>query len=281
MKLSGLSPKTAALGLTGLSLAGALLLYFAFASDSFQSLTVRHFSSVPATLVVGIVLLVLTAAAGLVLTFLMKKRTVEISEATPLPLVPFAVILVILLLASVYFDFTLAKHVDLTSTSATKNTYVALLKVRGVLGALSVPSFLLILFPSVKKEVNSWLGLVPILWALLTLLSHYFNSTLALNDPEKTLLLILSAALMLQTVGEARLRIPEKKESFLIYWFVGAALGLSLSFLFLLAHIVSLFSSSTPFALPFHTACLSFFLSLFSLIRFLTVKTDLPEAEAS
>ena len=203
------------------SLAAAVLLYFAQTVG--YDLTIRHFAknspyALGAAICIGIALLSAIAAG------ILRAKTGSITVANPLPAVGafFAACTAFLMLA------TFIVSIRALSTG------IAVLKlVQLVLMALAAAYFFLTAAKDAKASGGfALLSLCPMLYAVLSLLLVYFDTSYAMNSPVKSYLLLVYISMALFFSAEAR-AVLRKPSPFLYTFFASAclifagALGLS------------------------------------------------------
>lgn len=256
-----------------LGLLSAAFLFFAFSSSDYD-LSIHHFTSANAFIIIGSILMVCGSIGALVLSILSRKKATLTLAPLPLAGVFFAALSATLLLISIYFDFSSAANISDTYGANIGKTSAIALYVRGCLAIPSGAYFFLILFPALTAKAGKLvqaLSFFPILWSLASLLFSYFNCALAINEPEKTLTILLASGIMLQMLLEARAQLPERKNALTTFIFLfSTTIQTALSCLFFAFHLSNLFGGKLPFSLSFISSALYFALTLLLLTRGIT-----------
>lgn len=244
---------------------GAVILFFGM-KQTFDT-EIRHFKSGSIHLTILTVTVFLSAAVALLAGILLRRAPhALLGDAASIPVTFAAALMAFLFIASAVFDFADARTVLLTSTSASASTYVTLLRIRGVFAALAAiyPALTALQLKKVSAAAMKGLSMLPLAWCLVMTLSQYFNSQQAINDPTKSLTLLLGVVYLFLFMAECRIRLARKTPGILAFLIL---LAVSVGGIISLTSLALVISGDHVFGLSFMNSALYTVIWLFALCR--------------
>jgi len=228
---------------------------------------IRHFESGSIHLTLLVVAVLFSAAVALATGVLLRQSPLALpNDSAPLPVAFAAALTAFLFLASAVFDFADARTVLLTSVSASAPTYVMFLRLRGVFAALAAiyPALTALQLKKVSASALKALSMLPLAWCLVMTLSQYFNSQQAINDPTKSLTLLLGVVYLFLFMAECRIRLARKTPGILAFLLL---LAVSVGGTISLGSLALLITGEHVFGLSFMNTALYTAIWLFALSR--------------
>ncbi len=172
--------------------AGAVLLYFAQTVG--YDLSIRHFAKNSPYAMGASLSIAAAAVVGLIAAFVLKRKSEQVRLAAPASFFIFA--------SSITGFMMLADFI--LSIRALSQGLPVLEILQLVLLALSAAFFFLVSTREKKGDGFALLSLCPMLYALVSVLTVYFDTTYAMNSPLKSYYLLMYLSMALLFSAEAR-----------------------------------------------------------------------------
>jgi len=190
------------------AIAGAVFLYFAQTVD--YDLSIRHFAKDSPYAVAASLSVAAAAVVGVAAGFILKRKSIPVRFSKPSAFFIFT--------SSITAFMMLASFILAIRELSRGLPILEILRL--VLLALSAAFFFLVSTREKKGDGFALLSLCPMLYALLSVLTVYFDTAYAMNSPLKSYYLLMYLSMALLFSAEARTAIRELQP--FAYTFFGA-----------------------------------------------------------